>query len=66
MDVLIENLIKLGMAVLAGGSIGAEREFQDKDGNTIHITWRPIGSPADHERLVGMMLKSRDIKELVY
>ena len=54
------------MAVLAGGSIGAEREFQDKDGNTIHVTWRPIGSPADHERLVGMMLKSRDIKELVY
>jgi len=27
---LVENIIKLGMSVLVGGLIGAEREFQDK------------------------------------
>jgi putative Mg2+ transporter-C (MgtC) family protein len=30
MDILTENLIKLGMAILVGGVIGAEREFRDK------------------------------------
>ncbi len=30
MDILIENFIKLGLAILVGGVIGAEREFQDK------------------------------------
>lgn len=30
MNVLTENLIKLGMAVLIGGIVGAEREFRDK------------------------------------
>ncbi len=30
MNVLTENLIKLGMAVLIGGIIGVEREFRDK------------------------------------
>jgi putative Mg2+ transporter-C (MgtC) family protein len=30
MDALTENLIKLGMAVLIGGILGAEREFRDK------------------------------------
>lgn len=30
MDLLIENLIKVCMAVVVGGVIGAEREFQDK------------------------------------
>lgn len=30
MDILIENLIKVCMAVVVGGVIGAEREFQDK------------------------------------
>src|SRR5512138_1953912 len=30
MDILTENLIKLGLAVLVGGLIGAEREFRDK------------------------------------
>jgi putative Mg2+ transporter-C (MgtC) family protein len=30
MDVFTENLIKLGMAVLIGGILGAEREFRDK------------------------------------
>ncbi|HSK89198.1 MAG TPA: MgtC/SapB family protein [Anaerolineales bacterium] len=30
MDTLTENLIKLGMAVLIGGILGAEREFRDK------------------------------------
>lgn len=30
MDILTENLIKLGIAILVGGIIGAEREFRDK------------------------------------
>jgi putative Mg2+ transporter-C (MgtC) family protein len=30
MDTLTENLIKLGMAILIGGVVGAEREFRDK------------------------------------
>ncbi|MBI5296660.1 MAG: MgtC/SapB family protein [Chloroflexi bacterium] len=30
MDILTENFIKLGLAILVGGVIGAEREFQDK------------------------------------
>src|SRR5512145_1503350 len=30
MDALIENLIKLSMAVVVGGILGAEREFRDK------------------------------------
>src|SRR5574338_1298647 len=30
MDTLTENLIKIGIAVLIGGLIGAEREFRDK------------------------------------
>ena len=30
MDILTENLIKVGIAVLVGGIIGAEREFRDK------------------------------------
>lgn len=29
-NILVENLIKLGMAVLVGGVLGAEREFRDK------------------------------------
>lgn len=30
MDILTEDLIKVGMAILVGGIIGAEREFRDK------------------------------------
>src|SRR5512143_1099180 len=30
MDILIENLVKLGISILVGGIIGAEREFRDK------------------------------------
>lgn len=29
-NLLVENLIKLGMVVLIGGIVGAEREFHDK------------------------------------
>lgn len=30
MDTLTENILKLGMAILIGGLLGAEREFRDK------------------------------------
>ena len=43
-NVFIENLIKLGMAVLVGGVIGAEREFQDKAAGFRTITLITIGS----------------------
>ena len=44
MDAFTENLIKLGMAVLVGGVIGAEREFQDKAAGFRTIILITIGS----------------------
>ena len=41
---LVENLIKLGMAVLLGGLIGAEREFQDKAAGFRTIILITVGS----------------------
>src|SRR5512147_1576726 len=43
-NVFIENLIKLGMAVLVGGVIGAEREFQDKAAGFRTIILITLGS----------------------
>lgn len=42
--ILIENLVKLGMAVLIGGIIGAEREFQDKAAGFRTIILITVGS----------------------
>lgn len=42
--ILTENLIKLGMAVLVGGFIGAEREFQDKVAGFRTIILITVGS----------------------
>lgn len=42
--ILLENLIKLGMAVLIGGIIGAEREFQDKAAGFRTIILITVGS----------------------
>lgn len=44
MEILTENLIKLGMAVLIGGIIGAEREFQDKAAGFRTIILITVGS----------------------
>jgi len=41
---LVENLIKLGMAVLLGGIIGVEREFQDKAAGFRTIILITVGS----------------------
>jgi putative Mg2+ transporter-C (MgtC) family protein len=41
---LTENLIKLGMAVLLGGLIGAEREYQDKAAGFRTIILITVGS----------------------
>jgi uncharacterized membrane protein YhiD involved in acid resistance len=30
MDILTENLIKLGVAIVVGGIVGAEREFRER------------------------------------
>ena len=43
-NVFIENLIKLGIAVLVGGVIGAEREYQDKAAGFRTIILITIGS----------------------
>jgi len=44
MDILTENIIKLGMAVLVGGIIGAEREFRDKAAGFRTIILISVGS----------------------
>jgi putative Mg2+ transporter-C (MgtC) family protein len=41
---LVENLIKVGMAVLVGGIIGAEREYQDKAAGFRTIILITLGS----------------------
>lgn len=43
-DILIGNMIKVGMAVLIGGMIGAEREFQDKAAGFRTIILITVGS----------------------
>src|SRR5574339_1312479 len=43
-SLLTENLIKLGMAVLLGGLVGAEREFQDKAAGFRTIILITVGS----------------------
>lgn len=42
--ILLENVIKVGMAVLIGGLIGAEREFQDKAAGFRTIILITVGS----------------------
>lgn len=44
MDILIENLIKICLAVVVGGVIGAEREFQDKAAGFRTIILITLGS----------------------
>jgi putative Mg2+ transporter-C (MgtC) family protein len=43
-NILIENLIKLSMAILVGGIIGAEREFRDKAAGFRTIILITVGS----------------------
>lgn len=44
MEILIDNLLKLGLAVLVGGIVGAEREFQDKAAGFRTIILITVGS----------------------
>lgn len=44
MDLYIENLVKLGLAILVGGLIGAEREYQDKAAGFRTIILITLGS----------------------
>jgi uncharacterized membrane protein YhiD involved in acid resistance len=39
---------------------------QSKIGTTIVGTWHTIGSPKNHEKFAGIMLKDKDIEEFVY
>jgi putative Mg2+ transporter-C (MgtC) family protein len=43
-SLFVENLIKLGMAVLVGGIVGAEREYQDKAAGFRTIILITLGS----------------------
>jgi len=42
--ILVENILKLGMAVLVGGLVGAEREYQDKAAGFRTIILITVGS----------------------
>jgi putative Mg2+ transporter-C (MgtC) family protein len=44
LDPLVENLIKVGLAIAVGGVIGAEREFQDKAAGFRTIILITLGS----------------------
>lgn len=43
-EILIENLIKLGLAIVVGGMVGAEREFRDKAAGFRTIILITVGS----------------------
>jgi putative Mg2+ transporter-C (MgtC) family protein len=43
-NILVENLVKLGIAVVVGGIIGAEREFRDKAAGFRTIILITVGS----------------------
>ncbi|MCI0478555.1 MAG: MgtC/SapB family protein [Anaerolineales bacterium] len=43
-NIFFDNLIKIGLAVLAGGIVGAEREFQDKAAGFRTIILITVGS----------------------
>lgn len=43
-QILIENLIKLGLAIVVGGIVGAEREFRDKAAGFRTIILITVGS----------------------
>lgn len=43
-DILVENLIKVGLAIVVGGLVGAEREFRDKAAGFRTIILITVGS----------------------
>ena len=47
-------------------SLQVLEHHQSKTGETIIGTWRAIGSPGNHEKFVGMMMRDKGVKELVY
>ncbi len=53
-------------AALESCSLKVSEHHQSKIGTTIVGTWHTIGSPKNHERFAGMMLKDKDIEEFVY
>jgi uncharacterized membrane protein YhiD involved in acid resistance len=71
-NVFVENLIKLSLAVLAGGIIGAEREYQDKAAGFRTIILITVGSALftifsiAQEKFLEMTIKNKAIKELDY
>lgn len=53
-------------AALDASQLQVFEHHQSKLGETIVGTWYTIGAPRNHEKFVSMMLKDRDIQELVY
>ena len=47
-------------------SLQVLEHHQSKTGETIIGTWRAIGSPENHEKFVGKMMRDKGVKELVY
>jgi len=66
MELLIENFIKIGIAVLIGGVIDAEREFRDKAAGFRTIVLLTVGPPKNHDKFVSTMLKDTMIEEFIY
>lgn len=57
-DKISENLEASGLKVF--------ENHYSKVGATMVGTWHAIGSPADHEKFVKLMLKDKEIEEFVY
>lgn len=66
MELLIENFIKIGIAVLIGGVIDAEREFRAKPCGFRTIVLLTVGSTKYHDKFVSTMLKDTMIEEFIY
>jgi hypothetical protein len=67
--ILTENLIKLGMGIGGGALV-----FVGISTTVVliirlrfpYLEGRTIGSPKNHENFVNLMLKEKEVKELVY
>jgi len=67
MDILTEDLIKLGIAIFVGGIVGAEREFRDKAAGFRTLILITVGSkPSNRDKFVNLLLKDDQMEEFVY
>ena len=60
MTFVSEDILKLLLAILIGGLIGAGRT---KSGEDVVCRWEAYGRPEQHERLAEKLLAHADVKE---